>query len=97
MGRRVFWITLGAVAGVLIVRRLGKAVEAYTPAGMGQTLAGIGEGIKELAAAIRDGMHEREDELRIALGVDTGTLDPDVAQSLIEDPTGPRRPSSAGA
>ena len=97
MGRRAFWLALGAVAGVLVVRRLGKAVEAYTPAGMGQTLAGIGEGVKELAAAIRDGMREREDELRIALGVDTGTLDPDVAESLIEDPTGPRRSTAAGA
>jgi hypothetical protein len=89
--RRLFWIAFGAVAGVLVVRRLGRAVEAYTPAGMGRSLSSLADGMRELAAAVREGMTEREQELRVALGVDTGTLDPQAAEWLIEDPTGPRR------
>jgi len=94
--RRLFWVALGATAGVLVVRKVTKAAEAYTPAGMAQGLAGLGEGLKELAEAVREGMAEREDELRYALGIDTATLpgdramDAEAARLLIEDPTGPR-------
>jgi hypothetical protein len=35
-------------------------------------------------------MAEREEELRVALGVDAGTLSPEAAQSLMQDPSGPR-------
>jgi len=80
--RRLFWVALGAVAGVLVVRRLTRAVEAYTPAGVSRSLADLGDGLRELADAVREGMAEREQELRIALGVDAGTLDPQTAQSL---------------
>jgi hypothetical protein len=80
--RRLFWVSLGAVTGVLLVRRLTRAVEAYTPAGVSRSMADLGDGLRELAAAVREGMAEREQELRIALGVDAGTLDPETAQSL---------------
>ena len=80
--RRLFWVALGAVAGVLVVRRFTKAVEAYTPAGMARSVSGFGEGLKELADAVREGMAEREEEVRVALGVDAGTLDPQTAQSV---------------
>ena len=45
-------------------------------------MSDLGEGLRELAAAVREGMAEREEELRIALGVDAGTLDPETAQSV---------------
>ena len=86
--RRVFWIALGATAGVLIVRKLDKTIEAYSPAGVGRSLVSVGDGLRELADVIREGMAERESELRIALGVDAGTLDPEAAQSLMQDPSG---------
>ena len=88
---RLFWVTLGAVAGALAVRKLTKAAQAYTPAGVSQSMASFGEGLRELAAAVREGMAEREEELRAALGVDARTADPQDAQSLLSDPTGPRR------
>ena len=86
--RRVFWIALGATAGVLIVRKLDQTIEAYSPAGVGRSLASVGDGLRELADVIREGMAERESELRVALGVDAGTLDPEAAQSLMQDPSG---------
>jgi hypothetical protein len=51
-----------------------------------------------MAEAVREGMAEREAELRYALGMDTGTLpegrelSPEQARALIEDPTSPRAP-----
>ena len=95
--RRLFWVALGATAGVLVVRKITKAAQAYTPSGMAQGLSGslsdLAEGLREMAEAVREGMGERETELRYALGLDTGTL-PDgppmtdaQARALIEDPT----------
>ena len=98
--RRLFWLALGATAGVLVVRNVTKTAQAYSPSGMADGLSGglsdLGEGLREMAAAVREGMAERETELRYALGMDTGTL-PDglemsdaQARALIEDPTSPR-------
>ncbi|GAB3445324.1 hypothetical protein GCM10027517_26020 [Phycicoccus ginsengisoli] len=101
---RLFWTALGAAAGVYAVRRLSKAAQAYTPAGVAHGLSDFGEGLRELAAAVREGMDEREAELRMALGIDTHTLDTDAlgvegagrprldadaARALLDDPTGP--------
>jgi hypothetical protein len=92
---RLFWAALGAAAGVYAVRRLGRAAQAYTPAGVANGLSDLGEGLRELAAAVRDGMAEREAELREALGIDVATpeapaapLDPRSARDLLDDPTG---------
>ena len=98
--RRLFWIALGATIGVLVVHKVTKAAQSYTPAGMTQGLSAglsdLGEGLREMAGAVREGMAERETELRHALGIDTGTL-PDgremsakQARALIQDPTSPQ-------
>jgi hypothetical protein len=98
---RLFWAALGAAAGVYAVRKVGKAAQAYTPAGMADGLSDFGEGLRELAAAVREGMAEREGELRLALGIDAGTTEPGhdapasrldaaSARSLLDDPTAPR-------
>jgi hypothetical protein len=93
---RLFWIALGAAAGVYAVRKVGKAAEAYTPTGVAHGLSDFADGLRELADAVREGMAEREEELRLALGIDTGTaedvaegrLDAESARRLLEDPTG---------
>ncbi len=70
--RRLFWLGLGAAAGVYGMRRLTSAAHAYTPAGLAEGLAGLGAGLREMAEVVREGMAEREGELRVALGIDTG-------------------------
>jgi D-serine deaminase-like pyridoxal phosphate-dependent protein len=96
---RLFWAALGAAAGVYAVRKVTKAAEAYTPAGVAHGLSDFADGLRELADAVREGMSEREEELRLALGIDAGTddvgaettarrLDAETARRLIEDPTG---------
>jgi hypothetical protein len=100
--RRLFWLALGATVGVLVVRKVTKTAEAYSPSGVAkgfsEGLSDLGEGLREMAEAVREGMAEREAELRYALGMDTGTLpegrelSPEQARALIEDPTSPRAP-----
>src|SRR4051794_5939628 len=72
--RRIFWVTLGATAGVLIVRKLTRTAHSLTPAGMSESLGGalgnLGDSIREFAGEVRAGMAEREVELRASLGLD---------------------------
>ncbi len=63
-------MTLGASAGVLVVRRLTSAANRFTPDGVSRGLGGIGDRIAAFAAEVQAGMAEREVELRDALGLD---------------------------
>lgn len=88
--RRLFWVAFGAVFGVLVVRRLNKTAQAYTPEGIGRSLADVADAIREVTGVVREGMAEREAELRVALGVDTGDLGPQKGQDLLEHPSARR-------
>ncbi len=94
MTRRLFYIAMGAAVGILVVRRTTRAAQRFTPAGLQTSLAGsmagLTEALQEFTALVREGMAEREQELRVTLGLDgthdlvdtvpgyTGGLEPDV-------------------
>ena len=88
--RRVFWVALGATAGVLVVRKVDKVARAYTPEGIGRSLGSVADALREMAEVVREGMAEREQELRLALGVDAGEIEADTARALLEKPSAPR-------
>jgi hypothetical protein len=88
--KRLFWVALGATAGVLIVRKLSKAADAYTPEGVGRSLSSLAEAMRDMAQVVREGMAEREAELRVALGIDTGQISEAEARELLENPTSER-------
>jgi hypothetical protein len=75
--RRLFWLAMGVTIGALIVRKLSKAAEKLTPAGMAQGLSGalreLADAIGDFAADVRAAMSEREAELRRATGLDGST------------------------
>ena len=90
--RRVFWVAVGATVGVLVVRKVSKAAQAYTPTGLAASAAGVGDSLRYFADQVRAGMAEREAELRDALGIDEDTapghmLSPEAAAQVIEHPT----------
>lgn len=85
--RRAVWIGIGVVGGIYLARRVGPALDSLLPplpSGGGS----IGDRVAAFADAVRDGMAEREHELRVALGTESGTLERDRLQGVIEDPTG---------
>ncbi len=88
--KRLFWLGAGAVVGAVVVHRTSVFVRSFAPAGDGS----LGEGMRELTAVVREAMAQRETELRVALGVDTGTLDPDRGRDLLRDPGGRTRDAS---
>lgn len=74
MMRRLFWVGVGAAAGILIARTLSRKARALTPAGMGENLARSFEGIRALAREfvedVLDAAAAREHELMAELDHD---------------------------
>lgn len=74
MTRRLFYVALGAAVGVFVVRKASSAAQRFTPAAVQESLVGalggMGEAIRDFGEAVREGMAEREQELRTSLGLD---------------------------
>jgi hypothetical protein len=68
--RRVFYIALGATAGVLVVRRLSQVAQKWSPEGLAGQAGGLGQRVQEFFAEVAENAAEREAELREALGLD---------------------------
>ena len=79
--RRLFWLGIGVGVGALVVRRITKTAQAYTPKGLAGAVAGLGETFREFAADVRVAMAEREDEMLDALGV-SGAAEADEPPSM---------------
>jgi hypothetical protein len=62
--RRLFYIALGATAGVLLVRKLSETAQRLTP---GSMVGELSAAIRDFGHEVRAGMAEREEELRDAL------------------------------
>ncbi len=67
--RRGFWFVAGAGAGVYVMVRARRAAETFTPDGLRDRLAGLNVGAHLFAEEVRDGMVQRETELRERLGL----------------------------
>ena len=72
--RRVFWVALGATAGILVFRKVTRTAEALTPVGIAESLAEglaiLGDAVRDFGEDVRAGMAEREAVLVEALGID---------------------------
>jgi poly(3-hydroxybutyrate) depolymerase len=78
--KRLFWTAMGVTVGVLATRKATRAVEALTPAGLSDRLAGsittLGGAVREFGQDVRDAMWDREDALYEALGLNDVPADP---------------------
>ena len=89
--RRLFWVAVGATAGVYAVRKVQKTLHAYSPAGLADRAGGLGGSLKGFVDEVRTAMAEREADLRDALGLtDDRRLTPAEAAALTDHPAGPR-------
>jgi hypothetical protein len=65
--RRVFYIALGVTIGVLAVRRVTRLAESLSPENLAASAA---RAVTDFVADVREGMAEREADLRAALQYD---------------------------
>jgi hypothetical protein len=68
--RRLFYVALGATAGVLLVRRVTAVANKWTPQGVAAQAGGAGDRLAGLWAEVQQHAAEREAELREALGLE---------------------------
>ncbi|MET3811660.1 DUF6167 family protein [Arthrobacter sp. UYEF3] len=67
---RIIWMGIGVAIGVIAFRKITAAQSALGPEGLNRAVGRLADGVYDFADAVRAGMHERETELRSALGVD---------------------------
>ncbi|VXB37090.1 conserved hypothetical protein [Arthrobacter sp. 9AX] len=76
--KRIVWMGIGVAIGVIAFRKVTEAQanmqSTLGPEGLNRAVGRLTDGIYDFADAIRDGMRERETDLRAALGVDSGEL-----------------------
>jgi hypothetical protein len=74
MSKRLFWVALGATAGVIVVTKVSRTLRKFTPSGLADTATGlpgaIGGALQDFADDVRLAAAERELELYRVLGVD---------------------------
>ena len=79
--RRLLWLGIGLAVGALVFRAVTKKAQAYTPRGIAgsvqQSAVGVLESIRTFVEDVRDGMAEREAEIR-AVFDEGGTLSEDL-------------------
>ena len=69
---RIIWMGIGVAIGVIAFRKVTQAQSNLGPEGLNRAVGRLADGLFDFADAVRDGMQERETELRGALGIDTG-------------------------
>ena len=68
--KRLFWLALGVTVGVLVMRRLSRAAAALSPSGVGGSLQGLAETVRDFADEVREAMSARESEMLEGSGID---------------------------
>jgi hypothetical protein len=68
--KRLVWLGIGIAVGVVAVKQLTRASQAYAPAGLADTArnsaAGLLGSVRDFVSDLREGMTERESEIHSA-------------------------------
>lgn len=68
--KKIFWLGIGIAVGAIAVRKISAAKSAIGPEGLNRAVGMLSDSIHNFADAVREGMNERETDLRVALGVE---------------------------
>ncbi|GAB3140988.1 hypothetical protein GCM10027290_12820 [Micromonospora sonneratiae] len=86
--KRLLWLGVGLAVGALVVRKLTRTAQSYTPGGIAASLSesagGAVEQLRSFVADVRDGMAERERQIHEAFA--EGVAFDDQFAELREDP-----------
>ena len=68
--RRLLWLGIGLAVGALVVRKVSKAAQSYSPRGLAgsarDSAVGVLDSVRDFVADVREGMAEREAEIHAA-------------------------------
>lgn len=70
MIKRLFWLGAGIAVGVLVVRKVSQAAQAYSPSGLAggakESAVGFLDTVRDFVSDVREGMAQREAEINAA-------------------------------
>ncbi|HET6741294.1 MAG TPA: DUF6167 family protein [Kribbella sp.] len=69
--KRIFWLIIGIAVGVYAVTRLKKKAQILAPESVQESAAKLSAAVRHFGDQVREGMAERETELRDALGIES--------------------------
>ena len=85
--KRLLWLGIGLAVGAVVVRKLSRKAEAFTPTGIATSLSesagGLVESLRNFVEDVREGMAERENEIHRAFAA--GELYSDEFADLRDD------------
>jgi hypothetical protein len=68
--KRLLWLGVGLAVGALVVRKMTKKANEFTPSGiatsLSQSAGGLVESVRSFVDDVRDGMTEREEQIQQA-------------------------------
>jgi hypothetical protein len=68
--KRLLWLGVGLAVGALVVRKLTRKANEFTPSGiatsLSQSAGGVVESVRSFVDDVRAGMTEREDQIQQA-------------------------------
>jgi len=86
--KRLLWLGIGLAVGALVVRKVARAAQSYTPGGIASSLSestgGMVQSVRSFVTDVRDGMAEREQQIHEAFAEGV-TFDDELAE-LRDDP-----------
>lgn len=65
---------IGVAIGVIAFRKVSQAQSTLGPEGLNRAVGRLADGVYDFADAVRAGMHERETDLRSALGIESAEV-----------------------
>ncbi|MDO5752629.1 hypothetical protein [Arthrobacter sp.] len=68
--KKIFWLGVGITIGVIAARKIAAAKGAIGPEGLNRAVGRVTDAVHDFADALRENMNERENDLRMALGID---------------------------
>ena len=85
--KRLLWLGVGLAVGAVVVRKLTRKANEFTPTGIATSLSesagGLVESLRNFVEDVRDGMAEREQEIHEAFA--SGELYQDEFAELRDD------------
>jgi hypothetical protein len=85
--KRLLWLGVGLAVGAVIVRKMSRKAQEFTPTGIANSLSesagGLVESLRSFVDDVRDGMQEREQQIHTAFA--QGELYSDEFADLRED------------
>ncbi len=82
--RRLFWVAVGATAGVFVAYKVTRTAQRYKPAALTERVGGMAGAVRGFGADLREGMTVREAELQHALGLTESGVPAEVSPDLVE-------------